>query len=63
MQAPLTQSWRLDDPRQSLVLAARRNRLPEIVYWGARLPDGEGDTGTALMGTKIYAELFPQVAQ
>ncbi|MGJ8611613.1 MAG: alpha-galactosidase, partial [Octadecabacter sp.] len=33
--------WRLDDGRQTLVLAARRDRLPEVVYWGAALPDGE----------------------
>ncbi|MEM9438669.1 MAG: alpha-galactosidase [Pseudomonadota bacterium] len=32
------QTWRLDDSRQSLVLAARRERLPEIVYWGDPLP-------------------------
>ncbi len=35
------QTWRLDDARQSLVLAARRERLPEIVYWGAPLPDSD----------------------
>lgn len=31
-------TWRLDDARQTLVLAAQRDRLPEIVYWGAALP-------------------------
>ena len=35
------QTWRLDDARQTLVLAARRDRLPEVVYWGAALPEGE----------------------
>ena len=30
--------WRLDDGRQTLVLAARDRRLPEVVYWGAPLP-------------------------
>ncbi|MEM9636076.1 MAG: glycoside hydrolase family 36 N-terminal domain-containing protein, partial [Pseudomonadota bacterium] len=35
------QHWRLDDSRQSLVLAARGARLPQIVYWGAPLPKGE----------------------
>ena len=35
------QHWRLDDDRQTLVLAARRERLPEVVYWGAPLPSGE----------------------
>jgi len=39
--AATTQSFRLDDGRQTLVLAARNNRLPEVVYWGARLGDGE----------------------
>lgn len=37
----MMRSWRLDDARQSLVLASRDDRLPEIVYWGPRLPDGE----------------------
>ena len=31
-------TWRLDDGRQTLVLAARDRRLPEAVYWGAPLP-------------------------
>ncbi|MEM1237253.1 MAG: alpha-galactosidase [Pseudomonadota bacterium] len=35
------QVWRLDSTRQTLVLAARRERLPEIVYWGAPLPESE----------------------
>ena len=39
--APVSQSWRLDDARQTLVLAARRDRLPEIAYWGAPLPSAE----------------------
>ena len=34
-------TWRLDDGGQTLVLAARRERLPEVVYWGAILPAGE----------------------
>jgi alpha-galactosidase len=33
--------WRLDDARQSLVLGSRDDRLAEVVYWGARLPDNE----------------------
>ena len=37
----VTQCWRLDDGRQTLVLAARRTRLPEVIYWGAALPEGE----------------------
>ena len=35
------QTWRLDDDRQTLVLAARRARLPEVIYWGAPLPSTE----------------------
>ena len=35
------QAWRLDDGRQTFVLAARRSRLPEVVYWGAPLPNDE----------------------
>ena len=35
------QCWRLDDGRQTLVLAARRTRLPEVMYWGAPLPQEE----------------------
>jgi alpha-galactosidase len=35
------QAWRLDDGRQTLVLAARRTRLPQVVYWGSALPEDE----------------------
>ncbi|MEM9970032.1 MAG: alpha-galactosidase [Pseudomonadota bacterium] len=38
------QHWRLDDDRQTLVLAARRERLPEVVYWGAPLPVADNAT-------------------
>ncbi len=37
----MIQSWRLDDSRQSLVLVAEKDRLPQVAYWGARLPDAE----------------------
>lgn len=37
----MDRSYRIDDGRQTLVLAARRDRLPEVVYWGARLPADE----------------------
>ncbi|MFV2053200.1 alpha-galactosidase [Aliiroseovarius sp. YM-037] len=37
----MTQTYRLDDGHQTLVLAARRERLPEVVYWGAPLPGDE----------------------
>ena len=33
--------YRLDDERQTLVLAAQRDRLPEVVYWGPTLPADE----------------------
>ena len=32
---------RLDDGRQTLVLAATNDRLPQVVYWGPTLPAGE----------------------
>ncbi|SFJ34026.1 alpha-galactosidase [Jannaschia pohangensis] len=38
-------SWRLDDPAQTMVLAATGDRLPQVVYWGAPLPVSE-DLGT-----------------
>ncbi|MGR3503123.1 alpha-galactosidase [Pseudaestuariivita sp.] len=37
----MNRQYRLDDGRQTLVLAAHRDRLPEVVYWGASLPEGE----------------------
>ncbi|WP_420862401.1 alpha-galactosidase [Algirhabdus cladophorae] len=37
----MTQTFRLDDGRQTLVLACKNARLPEVVYWGAPLPDDE----------------------
>ena len=37
----MSRLWRLDDGRQTLVLAARGGRLPACVYWGAALPEGE----------------------
>ncbi|CTQ34115.1 alpha-galactosidase [Jannaschia rubra] len=33
--------WSLADGRQSLILASDGARLPQIVYWGPRLPEGE----------------------
>ncbi len=33
--------WLLRDAGQSLVLATEDERLPQVVYWGPRLPDGE----------------------
>jgi len=37
----MTQTFRLDDGRQTLVLACQNARLPEVVYWGAPLPMDE----------------------
>ncbi len=37
----MTRQYRLDDRRQTLVLAARNDRLPEVVYWGPTLPEDE----------------------
>ena len=34
------QTWRLDDGHQTLVLAARDRRLPEVICWGPPLPAG-----------------------
>ena len=34
----MTRSWRLDDGHQTLVLAARGDFLPEVIYWGGSLP-------------------------
>ena len=37
----MTRTWSLQDDRQSLVLAAMQDRLPEVIYWGPRLPASE----------------------
>ncbi len=34
-------AWRLDDGRQTLVMTTTNDRLPQVVYWGASLPEGE----------------------
>ena len=39
MRGP-AQCWRLDCGRQSFVLTAVNDRLPQVVYWGPRLADG-----------------------
>jgi alpha-galactosidase len=43
------QVWRLDDARQSLVLASRENEIPQVIHWGARLPDDEPLEALALI--------------
>ena len=37
----MNRTYRIDDGRQTLVLAAYNDRLPEVVYWGATLPQSE----------------------
>ncbi|OIP87358.1 MAG: alpha-galactosidase [Rhodobacterales bacterium CG2_30_65_12] len=37
----MIRSWRLDGPCQTLALVARSDALAEVIWWGARLPDGE----------------------
>ena len=37
----MNRTYRLDDGRQTLVLAATADRLPVVAYWGASLPEGE----------------------
>ena len=37
----MTITYRIDDTRQTLVLAARNDRLPQVVYWGPRLGTDE----------------------
>ncbi|WP_170479863.1 alpha-galactosidase [Ruegeria arenilitoris] len=37
----MIRTWSLHDDRQSLVLAAHREHLPEVVYFGPRLPEAE----------------------
>lgn len=41
----MSDHWELHDARQSLILASSGGRLPSIVYWGPRLPEG-ADTAT-----------------
>lgn len=37
----MIQCWSLGDDRQSLILASTDDRLPEVIYWGPPLPNGE----------------------
>ncbi len=37
----MTDTYRLDDGQQTLVLAVATDRLPQVVYWGAPLPTSE----------------------
>ncbi|WP_299821019.1 alpha-galactosidase [uncultured Jannaschia sp.] len=40
----MIRTWTLEDETQSLVLASRDDRLPQVVYWGPRLPSDEART-------------------
>ena len=44
------QTWRLDDGHQTLILAARDRRLPEVVCWGPPLPAGTDCAALARAG-------------
>ncbi len=44
----MTRVWRLGCARQSLVLASQNMRCPEVVYWGAPLPEEEDLTAVAV---------------
>ncbi|MEM1352120.1 MAG: alpha-galactosidase [Pseudomonadota bacterium] len=37
----MTQSWRLDDARQTFVMASENRRCPEVIYWGPPLSSQE----------------------
>ena len=37
----MTDTWRLDDARQTLVLCSTDGRCPQVIYWGAPLPAAE----------------------
>ena len=43
----MIRTWVLQDDRQSLVLASCQDRLPEIVYWGARLSESDDPESVA----------------
>jgi alpha-galactosidase len=43
----MSQFWRLDGPLQTLVLAAKQKRLPQVIYWGPPLPASDDCTALA----------------
>jgi alpha-galactosidase len=43
----MIKTWHLGDSRQSMVLASFDGRLPEVVYWGPALPEGEAHQAIA----------------
>ena len=50
--APRPTTWRIDDARQTLALASWDGRMPEVIYWGAPLPEGE-DLGALAAVSRI----------
>ena len=47
----MTQTWRLDDTRQTLALSSTEGRCPQVIYWGAPLPADEDLGALAAVGT------------
>jgi len=57
------QTWRVDDGRQTIVLAARSKNLPQVVYWGATLPADENlDTLLAAHAIDLTGGMLDQIA-
>ena len=50
--------WRLDDGRQTLVLATKDKLLPQVVYWGKPLPKSDPSTNLAEAHQKDYTCLL-----
>ena len=40
-EAPVSACWRLDDGHQTIAFASSDGGLPEVIYWGAPLPEFE----------------------
>jgi alpha-galactosidase len=57
----MNRTYRIDDDCQTLVLAARNDRLPEVVYWGALLPLAEDlDTLHAAHGIDVTGGMLDE---
>ncbi|MFT6074773.1 MAG: alpha-galactosidase [Yoonia sp.] len=57
----MNRTYRIDDGCQTLVLAARNDRLPEVVYWGALLPLAEDlDTLHAAHGIDVTGGMLDE---
>ena len=48
----MMQVWKLEDQRQTLVLASEDGRMPSVVYWGGKLPKGE-DLAVLAQATRL----------